>query len=142
MQANQAGRSLEERLESFAEAWKPNPGDTLIGVVVDIDSRTTEYGTYPIVTIRDDDGAEFAVHAFHTVLRNEFAKRPPRLGERLGIKYLGKSDRGYEGYRVAWEKAAIPTGGRSRPTREWRTRMLVGMNLASRARPSAPSSAR
>ena len=58
-------------------------------------SRTTEYGTYPIVTLRNDAGdGEYAVHGFHTVLKNELAKRPPRIGERLGIKYLGQRTSG------------------------------------------------
>jgi hypothetical protein len=99
-----ATRSLEERLDSFAEPWKPNPGDRVVGQVVDVDSRTTEFGTYPIVTLATDSG-EVAVHAFHTVAKNEFAKRPPQLGERLGIKYLGKSDKGYEAYRIVFEDA-------------------------------------
>jgi hypothetical protein len=105
------GRSLDERLDSFAEAWKPEPGEKLVGVVVDLDSRETEYGRYAIVTLRTDEGDERAVHAYHTVLAREFEKRTPRLGERLGVKYLGKSDKGYEGYRVAWADIVPPDFG-------------------------------
>jgi hypothetical protein len=99
-------RTLEDRLDSTAEAWRPEPGDKVVGVVADVDSRTTEFGTYPIVTLRTDADEEIAVHAFHTVLKREFAKRPPRLGEGLGIKYLGKSEKGYEGYRIVWQDVA------------------------------------
>jgi hypothetical protein len=101
-------RNLETRLDSSAEAWKPSPGEKLIGVVVDVDSRTTEYGTYVVLTLRQENGDERAVHAFHTVLKREFAKRPPRLGEELGIKYLGKSDKGYEAYRIVWDEVVPP----------------------------------
>jgi hypothetical protein len=97
-------RTLEDRLDANAEAWRPQPGDKLIGAVVDLGSRTTEYGTYAIVTLRTEAGDEVAVHAFHAVLAREFQKRPPRLGERLGIKYLGKSEKGYEAYTIAWEQ--------------------------------------
>jgi hypothetical protein len=108
MESNTPTRSLEERLDSNAEAWRPKPGDKLIGVVVDIGSRTTEYGTYAIVTLRDKAGDEYAIHAFHTVLANEFAKRPLRLGERVGVKYLGKSDKGYQAYTIAFEDVIPP----------------------------------
>lgn len=101
-------RTLDERLDSTAEAWKPGPGDKLTGVIVDVDSRTTEFGTYPILTVVADDGREVAVHAFHTVLKNELAKRAPRIGERIGLKYLGKSEKGYEAYRVVWSDLVPP----------------------------------
>ncbi len=103
-----AERTLEERLESTAEPWKPTPGNRLVGQVVDVDSRTTEFGTYPIITVLTEAGDEFAVHGFHAVLKNEFAKRRPRIGERLGIKYLGRQEKGYEGYRVAWQEVVPP----------------------------------
>jgi hypothetical protein len=99
-------RSLDDRLDSAAEGWKPKPGDKIVGEVIDVDSRETEYGVYPIVTLRTDAEDELAIHGFHTVLKSEFAKRPPRLGERIGVKYLGKSDKGYEAYRVVFERAA------------------------------------
>ena len=85
----------------FAPAWRPESGDKLIGVVTDLSSRTGEYGSYPIVTVRDDDGNEWAVHAFHEVLANEFARIAPKVGDRIGIKYAGKHpERGYHRYRV------------------------------------------
>jgi hypothetical protein len=101
-------RSLEERLDSAATGWKPNPGDRLVGTVLDLDTRDGEYGEYPIVTIQTDLGDEIAIHGFHTVLRREFAKRQPQVGERIGVKYLGKSDRGYESYRIVWENVVPP----------------------------------
>ena len=58
-------RSLDDRLDNFAEAWKPEPGDKLIGTVVDLDERDSAYGDepYPIVTVQNDDGNELAFHA-------------------------------------------------------------------------------
>jgi hypothetical protein len=101
-------RSLDDRLASFAEAWKPEPGDKLIGVVVDLDERDSAYGDepYPIVTVETDDGSELALHAFHTVARNELAKQRPVVGDRIGIAYYGMKDgKSYESYRVIVEKA-------------------------------------
>jgi hypothetical protein len=83
-------------------------GDRVIGTVLYVDSRTTEFGTYPILVLKTDLGKEVAVHAFHAVLKREFIDRPPRRGERLGIKFLGDTERGYKGYRVVWEEVAPP----------------------------------
>src|SRR5207249_1581968 len=84
--------SLEERLDSFPEAWRPEtPGEKLIGEVTDVDMRESEYGDpYPILTVlSEEDGQEHAWHAFHTMARNEVAKKKPQIGERVGIAYGG-----------------------------------------------------
>jgi hypothetical protein len=107
-------RSLEERLESFAEAWTPQAkGDKLVGTVVDVDLRDSDYGDdkYPIVTVMRDDGSEAAFHGFHTVARRELAKRKPQVGDRIGIAYFGKAEpkkpgmSGAELYKVIVEQA-------------------------------------
>jgi len=85
----------------FAPAWRPQPGDKLVGVVIDLSSRTGNFGPYAIITIRDDDGNEWAAHAFHEVLLNELARIARKVGDRIGIKYAGKHpERGYHRYRV------------------------------------------
>src|SRR5436305_3395773 len=90
-----------DRLDSFPEAWKPKAGDKLVGQVVGLDTRETEYGEYPIVTILTEDGRELAFHAYHTVARNELAKLQPGVRETLGVKHFGKAESGsYERYRV------------------------------------------
>jgi hypothetical protein len=71
-------------LDSFPEGWRPKPGDKLIGVIIGIEARTTEYGTYPIVTIRTDSGADFGFRAFRTVARREVEKLKPKVGDRIG----------------------------------------------------------
>lgn len=106
--------SLEDRLESgLPSAWRPDQedADMLIGEVVEIQIGTSDYGRYPIVVIRKDDGEEKAVHGFHTVLRNELAKNQPQVGERTGIKYLGDVEtkpgskfKSFKGYRVQVER--------------------------------------
>jgi hypothetical protein len=99
-------RSIAERLESSAEAWKPEPGDKLIGTVVEVDERTSDYGAYPLLIVETDAGDEVACHAFHTVLKNELARKRPVAGDTIGIVYRGRdADRGYEMYRVVIERA-------------------------------------
>jgi len=95
-----------------APGWKPNPGDAIIGTVVDLDSMTSDYGDpYPVVVIAGDDGTETSLHCFHSVLRREVAQKQVRPGDRLAVKYLGTHEsrtggKPYEAYRVAVEKSA------------------------------------
>jgi hypothetical protein len=104
--------TLEDRLDSFAEAWRPEAaGDKLMGRVVSVDMRDSEYGDpYPIVTVETDDGTERAFHGFHTIARRELAKQKPQIGDRIGIAYHGRGEpakpgmNGAELYRVIVEK--------------------------------------
>lgn len=96
--------NLTDRLDSFAQPWRPEVGDKLIGEITDLDERENQYGTYPVVTVLTDEGEELAFHAFHTVARNELAKRRPQVGDRIGIAYHGKPEgKEYELYRVVVE---------------------------------------
>jgi hypothetical protein len=91
MQSTNQG--TEDRLEQeYAEAWRPEPEERLAGDVVDITRLTSSYdeAAYPCVTIRKQDGSgEAAFHAFHTVAKRELSKLRPRVGDTIGIKYLG-----------------------------------------------------
>lgn len=99
---------FDSRLESFPEAWKPKAGAKVIGKVVLVEEREGEYGTYPVLVVRADDGAEIAIHCFHTVLRNELAKLRPAAGDRIGIKYFGKdAAKGYERYRCIVDRPQV-----------------------------------
>ena len=63
----------------------------------------------PIVTVRTDDGHDYAFHAFHTVAKGELAKVQPRVGDWIGIAYHGPHPtKGYERYRIV---IARYTGG-------------------------------
>lgn len=106
--------SLEDRLESgLPSAWRPDQedADVLIGEVVEIEVGESDYGRYPIIVIRSEDGEEKAVHGFHSVLQNELMKHKPQVGEKVGIKYLGdvptkpgSKFKSYKGYRVKVER--------------------------------------
>jgi hypothetical protein len=93
--------TIQDQLDKeFAPAWTPVAGDSIVGIVTDLSSREGEYGTYPIVTVRGDDG-ERALHCFHEVLANELARIAPKVGDQLGVKYVGRHpERGYHIYRV------------------------------------------
>ena len=103
--------TLHEALDTrFAPAWRPSPGEKLVGTVTELSERDGSYGQYPIVTLRKGDGEELAVHAFHEVLQSELARIAPKHGDEVGIKYEGKDPaRGYHRYRVrrAGDDAAL-----------------------------------
>lgn len=90
---------------SYAEGWRPNPGDEISGKVIDISVGQGSYEPYPIVTLEDEGGTQMAVHAFHGVLQGELARRRPKIGDELKIRYLGKAEpkgngNPYHNYRV------------------------------------------
>lgn len=99
-------RSLEERLASDPEAWMPEPGEMLVGLVVDIGVRTSAFGKYPAVVIRTDDvGAEYTFHAFRTVAKSELVRARPVVGDRIGILYIGPvKGADYHGYRIRLDR--------------------------------------
>lgn len=120
--------SIEDRLDREpAPGWRPNPGDQVVGKIVEIsEAPGTDFGPYPLITIEQADGTEVAVHAFHSVLKNEIDSKRPTEGDRIGIRYLGKKTgtnggREYEAYRVVIERAtpaqhAGPTTTASTPS--------------------------
>lgn len=100
--------SIRDRISRDAEPWKPDEGDFVIGVVLDVQTREGEYGDYLLVTLETDDGREVEVHGFHTTLRNELMKLDPRVGDELAVRYLGKktsaTGASYYAYRVVIER--------------------------------------
>lgn len=87
------GRTMEERMNApDPEGWRPEAGDVVIGVVDEVTSREGDYGLYPLIIVEKSDGEFIAVHAFHTVLRNEIESLQPSVGDDIGIKYLGQQE--------------------------------------------------
>jgi hypothetical protein len=105
--------SIEENLgREYAEAWRPNPGDMLVGEVVGLSSRDGGFGEYPIVVVRQGPTVEteLAFHAIHAVAQHELAAQKPQIGERVAIKYLGRreaaSGKPYHSYKIAIDRPA------------------------------------
>jgi hypothetical protein len=122
-----SSRSLAARLGILAEAWRPAKGDTLVGEVVDIDDRSTDYGEpYKVVTVRTDEGAEFAVHAFHTVLRREMKKRAPQIGDKIGIAYHGQSEPAKAGLSGAHLYKVVVDRDERPPAVDWESTPATG----------------
>ena len=100
-EAQDLRRRAEELRDEPAEAWIPEPGDVLVGELVDIDVRAAEHDpAVPVLTMRTDSDELVAVWAFYTVLRSELQKVSPQPGEWLGIRRLEDSEKGYRRYGV------------------------------------------
>ncbi len=131
--------SIEDRLDREpAPGWRPEPGGQVVGKIVEIsEAPGTDYGPYPLITVEQDDGTEVAVHAFHSVLKNEIDSKRPTEGDRIGIRYLGKkagsSGRDYEAYRVVIERATPAQHGGPTTTASTPTPAPVGASPAAAA---------
>jgi hypothetical protein len=100
----------------YAPGWQPKPDDKVRGVVVDIDETTGKFGgKYPVVTLRLAPGYsaktkegtvtdEVAVHAFHAALHGRLAALEPKVGDAVGIKFLGGPLEGARSYRYLVDK--------------------------------------
>jgi hypothetical protein len=99
-------RSLYDVLEGWDDlppAWKPIPGEVLVGQVEGYDTYVGKYGESKVCFLRDQaSGSLVSVYLSSTVLFNEFKKLRPKVGETVGIRYLGKvdGDDGYHRYKV------------------------------------------
>ena len=92
----------------FAPSWRwEQPGDGVEGIVVTVSSRVHDNHPegYPIVTIRQPNGEDIAVHCMATVLKNEVNEKRPRAGDEFAVVYDGKKTssggRGYNAFRIA-----------------------------------------
>lgn len=123
-------RSIADRMnDPDPEGWRPEVGDTIIGTIEDIGSRISDFNgePYPILTIAQEDGSVVAVHAFHSVLKNEIDALNPSIGDEIGVRYDGpKEPKGglkkgmsaYESYRVRLDRkspagSSVPTPPRA-----------------------------
>lgn len=92
----------------YATPWKPAPGDVITGKVVEagmIDPNGK--GRYLRVTLENAEG-QFALHCFHSVLKNEIARARPKVGpdgDEITVTYNGKKEGGaygeYNSYSVS-----------------------------------------
>jgi hypothetical protein len=102
MSSTDAFEQSLEQAQEHAKAWRFDlDGPMIVGHVIGFGEFDAGWGDYPIVTLRLADGSERAVHCQREVLQQELAKARPRIGERIGVKWLGKpEDKTYHKYLV------------------------------------------
>lgn len=82
-------KALDEQGE-FPGRWDPQTGDSITGVVrryTDVDLEKS--GLTRLVVIEREDGEVETLFLSPTVLKSEFWKLKPRIGERVFVRYLG-----------------------------------------------------
>lgn len=107
---------LADRLEGNSEAWRPDDDklkhpNPLVGKVMEVTTGTGDFGDYPLLFVLDENGDEWRVHGFGTVLKSRIAELKPEPGDEIGLKYLGTQkakgfDTPYKNYKVVLEKGA------------------------------------
>ena len=65
-----------------------DPGDTVVGVVRDIEARAGNHGEVVVVTLLGDDGEEREVWCGAAVLRSEMARCAPQVGDKVKVTLL------------------------------------------------------
>jgi hypothetical protein len=112
---------LADRLAGNSEAWRPADNDDhpnpVVGTVVEVTTGTGDYGDYPLIFVQDEDGNEWRVHCFGSVLQSRIAALKPEPGDEIGIKYLGEEPakafpgKNYKNFKVVLEKKAGAADG-------------------------------
>jgi hypothetical protein len=113
-------RNLHKELETwdgYPEAWRPKPGEILVGFIESYDEGHTSFGPVRTAIIAEEEtGRKWTIWLTSTVLLNLFQRHKPRPGERIGLKYFGKDEvKGYHKFHLVVDRPVglelTPLGG-------------------------------
>ena len=95
--------NLRDQLQDYdaelPRSWRPMPGSVIVGTVRRYDRGESAYGPRWICMLHEDEsGDAVGVWLSHTVLLGEFKDKRPKVGERIGIRRLDDSEKGYARY--------------------------------------------
>jgi hypothetical protein len=91
--------SYSDALDLEGVPYRPDEGEhptKLIGTLVDIDERDSDYSTEPYFVLsieNQEDGVTYSWHAFHTVARKAVKRTNPQVGDVVGVKYVGPAEK-------------------------------------------------
>lgn len=93
-------RNLRHELEEFngqySPSWKLEEGAIVVGKITSYSQALTSYGECWVCTIEEESSGPLSIWLTSTVLIDHFKKLKPQVGERIGIKCLGKHpEKGY-----------------------------------------------
>lgn len=89
------------------QSWRPDEGhpNPIVGELIRVDDGSTAYQPrVKIAVLQTPEEGEWGVWLLHDVLRDEFQRQRPQVGELVAVYYGGKSDKGYVRYRVAVDR--------------------------------------
>jgi hypothetical protein len=95
--------NLLDELDRESISWTPEPGSKVAGIVVGITTATSEYGSYPLVTLDPGPNEPLVlVHCFHAWLKRDIVGLAVREGDTLAVKFLDRNGpRDAARYKVA-----------------------------------------
>ena len=132
MTQNTTPRDLRAELErddgTYPDSLLLKSGEIFAGTLRKYTSATTQYGDAIIAVVDDEtNGTPRSLWLIHEVLRREFARQKPRVGERLAVKYHGKHAKGYHGWSLLVDReddvpnfADATTEDTVEPTGDWK----------------------
>ena len=86
---------VSEEVEPPPPAWKPEPGDVLLGSFIGWVTVTARFEKkHQIALVQDTSGARYSVWCSPKMLRSEMKKADPRPGDAIAIKRLEDRDVG------------------------------------------------
>jgi len=91
---------------AYPDAWRPQAGETLVGVVKNYTTASGQYGEVAVCTIAEEETGEcVAVWLSSAVLLSLFKRHKPKVGERIGLKYGGTHpEKGYKLYALVVDR--------------------------------------
>ncbi|MFQ5823260.1 MAG: hypothetical protein ACE5JB_04315 [bacterium] len=107
-------RNLNDELDKndrYPPSWYLSEGAKVIGKIAAYKKAYTSYGSAWVCQIEDEKKGLLSVWLTHTVLLDQFKRLKPKIGERVGIKCLGKhQEKKYWQFRVVVdrEEAEVP----------------------------------
>jgi hypothetical protein len=108
----QRAHAEREQALNQAENWQPEePGDTLLGLVVAIGEGHGDWGPYPTVTVRTEDGTDHLWRAFGMVAQGQMEEKNPQRGNGIAIAYLGQRTSKSSGKEYAAWNIRVFDGG-------------------------------
>ena len=90
-----------------AQAWRPEPGESLIGQIVSIYTRVHEGREFTVCRVLNEEHKLLDIPIDRVVLVCEFKKLNPQIGDSIAIKCMGKRpEKKYIFFRVLVQRAS------------------------------------
>lgn len=83
-------RELREWDGTWPACWKPQPGESLVGRIVQYGTGQSSFGPVRTAIVEQDNGERVSLWLSSTVLLGLFREHRPKTGERIGLRFLGK----------------------------------------------------
>ncbi len=94
-------KELDEQGE-YPQRWAPEVGDSITGVIRRYSEVTLEKSGLTLLCVVEEDDTEVkTIFCGSTVLKGEFVRLRPKIGERIFVRYLGTpAGKSYQKYVV------------------------------------------